>query len=442
MKKIKESSLFVEGIKKTVGAGLCYPSRFNKFYKFILTATSIFICSNIAAFSQSVTNSETLASSNNAFALDLFHSMSKAGNLVFSPYSISTALAMAWTGSRKNTETQMAQVLHFSGGQKEIGKEFKQLQKSLNDIGKKGDVELDIANSLWLNKDFQFNDTYLEDVGKNYAAKLSKLDFNDTVSATNTINQWIEHKTDKKIKDLLKPNDLSQSANEKMGIVLVSAVYFLGNWVKQFEINQTHPRPFYLLNGSPVTVQMMTQTESFSMAKNNEAQILELPYQGEKLSMILILPNKRDGLTGLEKDLTSEKLNNWFSSLRKNEVFVRIPKFKLTYGAIDLIPGLKSLGITDAFDKQLADFSGMLPPKYSALNKLYIKFVLHKAYIAIDETGTEAAAATGSGGVLALGSTIGNTIFDADHPFLFLILSKQTNGIIFWGRITDPTFLE
>jgi len=368
--------------------------------------------------------------------------MNKAGNLVFSPYSITTALAMAWTGARNNTSTQMAQALHFSCNQKKIGQEFHQLQKSLNELGKQRDVELDIANSLWLNMDFQFNNTYLNDVKKDYAANLKKLDFKDTVSATNTINQWVEQKTNEKIKDLLKPSDLSTSANEKMGMVLVNAVYFLGNWAKQFEVKQTQPEHFYLQNGSPITVQMMNQTDSFSISKNEEAQILELPYKGSKLSMILILPNKKDGLPVLEQSLTSEKLDSWISTLRNNQVTIRIPKFKLTYGVVDLIPGLKWLGITDAFDKQIADFYEMLSPKYSTLEKLYIKFVFHKACISVDEKGTEAAAATDIGGVVDLVSIMDITTFDADHPFLFFIRDKQTNSILFMGRMADPTFCQ
>jgi len=339
--------------------------KMNKWKIIILSFAFLFSFSGSLAFCQSPLKPETLSASNNVFALDLFHTMNKAGNLVFSPYSITTALAMAWTGARNNTSTQMAQALHFSCNQKKIGQEFHQLQKSLNELGKQRDVELDIANSLWLNMDFQFNNTYLNDVKKDYAANLKKLDFKDTVSATNTINQWVEQKTNEKIKDLLKPSDLSTSANEKMGMVLVNAVYFLGNWAKQFEVKQTQPEHFYLQNGSPITVQMMNQTDSFSISKNEEAQILELPYKGSKLSMILILPNKKDGLPVLEQSLTSEKLDSWISTLRNNQVTIRIPKFKLTYGVVDLIPGLKWLGITDAFDKQIADFYEMLSPKYS-----------------------------------------------------------------------------
>jgi len=414
----------------------------SKLLKQILIAISVIGLTISSAFCQTASQPEALASSNNAFALDLFHTMNKAGNLVFSPYSISTALAMAWTGARNNTDAQMAQALHFSGGQKKIGEEFQQLQKGLNDIGKQGDVELNIANSLWLSKDFQFSTQFLDDVKKNYSAKLSELDFNDTVSASNTINQWVEQKTNGKIKDLLKPRDLSSSGNEKMGMALVNAVYFLGNWVKRFEVKQTHPMPFYLQNGNPVTVQMMNQSNVFSLSRNEEAQVLELPYEGRELSMVLILPNKKDGLTALENNLTLEKLQGWLSTSRQEDVNVNIPKFKLTFGVIDLIPNLKSLGIADAYDIDKSDFSGMLSQKYSLLEKLCIKFVLHKAFISVDEKGTEAAAATAVGMFGIDVPAIMPIQFKADHPFLFLIRAKKTDNILFMGRMADPTFCQ
>ncbi len=375
-------------------------------------------------------DSQVVVRGNSRFALDLYAKLkAQQGNLFFSPYSISTALGMTYAGARGDTAAQMAKVLHFELPQERLHPGFAALINDLNAAGKKGDYQLSIANALWGQKSCGFLKEFLDLTRSRYGAGLNEVDFKKaTETARKTINAWVEKQTRDKIKNLIKPGVL----NALTKLVLTNAIYFKGNWTLKFEEQQTREEPFTLANGSKLDVAMMHQTAEFRYTQGDDFQALELPYAGERLSMMVLLPVKFDGLAAFEKRLTTENLARWLSTLRHQEVVVAIPKFKMTWEfRLDRV--LKSMGMAGAFS-QGADFSGMTGRK-----DLFISAVLHKAFVDVNEEGTEAAAATGV--LMELKAAIPvrpPPVFRADRPFVFLIRDVRSGSILFIGRVADP----
>ena len=371
----------------------------------------------------------SVATGNNQFALQLYGKLAgekKNENLFFSPYSISTALAMTYAGARGETEKQMADVLHFTLPQERLHAAFGSFEKGLNEQGKAGVFELTVANALWPQKGFKFLDSFTGLVNKNYSAGLNEVDYvSDTEGARKTINKWIEDKTKNKIKDLIKQGMLDKMTR----MVLTNAIYFKGRWQLEFDKKDTKDLPFHIFASQEKNVPMMTIKKDFRFADLKDFQILELGYKGDALSMILMLPKEVEGIGNLEKSITSENLDSWLAKMRKQEVTVSLPRFKNTC-EFSLADTLRSRGMTDAFSGN-ADFSGMTGNK-----DLFISAVVHKAFIEVNEEGTEAAAATGV--VMRLTAARQETIFQADHPFIFLIKDNKTNSILFMGRLQDP----
>lgn len=403
-----------------------------------ILAAAAFIClagEQPAAIKQK--DVQALAEGNNQFALDLYAKLrSNEGNLFFSPYSISTALAMTYSGARGATAAQMGQVLHFptQGDKQLLGNEriaaaFGELQKGLKTQADKKGYELSVANALWGQDGYDFLDGFLEVVETNYGGRLSEVDFvAATEKARTTINAWVEKKTKNKIKELIKPGVL----NAMTRLVLTNAIYFKGAWAAPFQEAATHPAPFTLADGEKVDVPMMNQSDKFKYAEAESAQILELPYGDDELSMVILLPKKTDGLSDFEKNLTPRSLSDWLGGLQERKVVVSIPKFKMT-SQFSMASVLKSMGMTDAFAPGAADFSGM-----NGRKDLFISAVVHEAYVEVNEEGTEAAAATGVVMRLTSAPMDRPPVFRADHPFLFLIRHKQTGSILFIGRVTNP----
>jgi len=366
--------------------------------------------------------------SNNEFALDLYAKLKdEPRNLFFSPYSISTALAMTYAGARGETEKQMAEVLHFTLEQKYLHPAFSKLQRSLNERGGKGAYELTVSNALWGQKGYGFLKEFLEIIKTNYDGGLNEVNFvGATESARKTINAWVERETNNKIKDIIGPGVLSSMTR----LVLTNAIYFKGNWARQFEKDRTKEAPFTLLSGEKVNIPMMNQKAEFNYMESEDFQGLELPYMDNELSMFILLPKEIEGLSELEKSFTAENLSNWTGKLHKGEVIVSVPKFKMTcqFGLADI---LKSMGMKDAFSGK-ADFSGM-----TGKRDLFISAVIHKAFVDVNEEGTEAAAATA---VVMRMTSIGPQIpvFRADHPFVFLIRDNHSGSILFIGRVMNP----
>ncbi|MFW6159469.1 MAG: serpin family protein [Planctomycetota bacterium] len=367
---------------------------------------------------------------NNEFACDLYAKLrGQDGNLFFSPYSISTALAMTYAGARGNTAKQMADVLHFTVEGDDLHRAMGGLVDDLNEAGEKGAYDLTVANALWAQKGYRFLDAFTNLVTESYDAGLNLVNFaGATEPARKTINHWVEEKTNDKIKDLLKRGIL----NHRTRLVLTNAIYFKGNWASQFEEKRTKDRPFTLADGTKKKAPMMYQREEFRHGANELCQTLELPYEGEDLSMLVLLPKTIDGLPALEKKLSPDQIETWAKRMRKREVRVHLPKFKMTR-EFNLGRTLQAMGMTDAFSPAAADLSGMDGSK-----RLFISDVVHKAFVDVNEEGTEAAAATA---VAVEAESVGPlpVTFRADHPFLFLIRDNRTGSLLFLGRVSDPT---
>ncbi|XP_077209581.1 leukocyte elastase inhibitor-like [Paroedura picta] len=379
---------------------------------------------------------EPLASANGHFALDLFQKFGEAnptGNIFYSPVSICTAMAMVFLGARGNTATQLAKTLHFDGVE-DLHSQFQKLNADLNKSGTP--YILTVANRLYGEKTYTFLQDFLTNTQKLYGAELSAVDFQNAASeARKQINQWVEEQTGGKIRDLLPEGTVSEMTR----LVLVNAVYFKGNWEEQFEVGMTEEIPFRLNKKEKKTVKMMYMSKKlpFRYIPELKLSILELPYKGKELSMIVLLPDDIDdnstGLEQLEKALTLAELQKWTDPRMMtyfSDVRVYLPKFKLeeTY---DLKSYFSALGVRDVFDSSKADLSGM-----SGCRDLHLSKILHKSFIEVNEEGTEAAAATA--GITLLCSLPMEEVFNADHPFLFFIRENTNRNILFLGRVASP----
>lgn len=399
--------------------------------KFTCLTLIIILISLFSSFAFANTNEDLqiVVKGNSDFGFDLYQELKGGkGNLFFSPYSISTALAMTYAGARGQTEKEMAEVLHVSLQQEPLHSSFLKLQSELNAIQNKGHIKLSIANSLWAQEGYHFLDTFFDLSKKNYGAGLNFVDFATQIEvARKTINIWVEDKTQQKIKELIKPNMIDSFTT----LVLCNAVYFKGDWLSQFDKKRTIDADFYASPDKTIKVSMMSQKSKFKFKDFNDFSAIELPYDGNDLSMIVFLPKKVDKLVNLERNLTNENVKNWISEISRSyesEILVSLPKFKTTC-EFELADVLIEMGMPHAFAD--ADFSGMTGKK-----DLFISKVIHKAFVDVNEEGTEAAAATAVVMQLAISRPL---TFRADHPFVFLIRENQTGSILFIGRIVDPT---
>jgi serine protease inhibitor len=365
---------------------------------------------------------------NTEFALELYQELhGLEGNLIFSPYSISTALAMTYAGARADTQTQMASALHFLTDRDHIHPAFAQLSEELEKAGKKGQVQLQIANTLWPREGYKLLKAFLALTKRFYKVRITPVDFEDGEKARQTINAWVEERTGNKIRDLIAAGVLDDATR----LVLVNAIYCKGIWAIQFDPAMTTTAPFQPEPNVEIQVQMMTRKHSFMYAEEDGLQILELPYAGENLSMLLLLPGEVNGLSKVEESLAVKTLDKWTRNLQETEVEVWLPRFELKF-PFRLDDTLKSMGMQNAFSTK-ADFSGM-----DGSQELYLGAVLHKAFVAVNEQGTEAAAATAVV-MQTKALAFSPIIFRADHPFVFLILEKTTGSILFIGRVVNPT---
>ena len=370
---------------------------------------------------------EATVRGNNAFAFDLYSVVSsRGGNLFISPYSISSALAMTYVGARADTAAQMAHVLHYDLAPDRLHKSFSELSRLFNAGGKS--YRLSVANALWSQVGFKFLPEYVSITEKYYDAGLKEVDFvYHTEEARLTINRWVEGKTENKIVDLIGPNVLDPLTR----LVLTNAIYFKGQWEKQFRPEQTKEAPFYLSAENQVAVPFMHQTGTFRYAEAANAQVLELPYSGNELAMTILLPKPDSSVSELEAAIQADGIESILTELFPDRVSVSIPRFKFE-AELSLSGYLQQLGMTDAFDENTADFSGISD------TFLYITHVLHKAFIEVNEEGTEAAAAT----AVVMGTKSIQVDppreFMADRPFLFLIRDLRTGSILFMGRMANP----
>ena len=371
-------------------------------------------------------NNVSLIDANNQFAFDFYSHVSQESdeNIFFSPWSISTAFAIAFEGAKGHTADEIKQIFGFPHNYEKRTNEFKSAMDSLNQNDSK--YQLLFANAMWLAEKFQPHEEYVDAVTNFYDGEISTVDFisNDGVDQ---INAWVEDKTQEKIKDILEDD----STDEDTRLAITNAIYFKGNWVTQFSEDHTEDYSFWNGEiGNTVSLMHLDPT-SFNYTQTEELQILKMPYDGDRLSMLVLLPNENNGLNKMEESLSLENLNSWQERLRLQKVEVFMPKFKMetTY---DLKPLLIEMGMPIPFSEGMADFSGLAP-----IN-LFISQAVHKAFVDVNEEGTEAAAATAIVVSTESSSKPQFPVFRADHPFVFLIQDDSTGNILFIGRMINP----
>jgi len=418
----------------------------------------------------SESESETLTAGNTEFAVKLYHALSEKnnGNIFFSPYSISLAFAMIYAGAENETEMQIAESLCFNLSQDRLHPVFNNLDQEIASRGEKEDENifiLNIVNAMWGQKDYYFLPSYLDILAENYGAELKLVDFyNDPEVSRIAVNEWVSENTGYKIKDILSKGAVSSSVK----FILTNAIYFKALWKYQFDKKETHDDLFYPVNDAgssqkrivgsslrlePTTVPMMTQKGFFNYTEGDGYQAVELPYyitalseisisaeeecqsQDEELSMVIILP-EAEKFTEFEEELSadkfrviSENLKNETSSC-KIKVELTMPKFSYESGSISLREILTNIGMPVAFTSD-ADLSGM-----DGTYNLSIGDAVHKAFISVDENGTEAGSVTVI--VSPVSSPDEPVIMNINRPFIFFIRDIETETVLFLGRVMNP----
>jgi len=370
---------------------------------------------------------EPFVAGHTTFALDLHRRLAQPdANLICSPYSATAALALAHSGARGSTAQQIAATLGFPAPD-DLQSALARIRASLTNASRQKQVELATANGLWAQQDYGFTGEFLQHTRDAFAAEAQLVDFTSRQDATRArINSWVGRQTRGKITDALPPGIPSADTR----LVFVNTLYFKGQWASRFARRHTHNKPFRVAPERTVSVPMMRQSLVALYAESETAQIVELPYAGSGLSMIVLLPRSPDGLAQMEQQLSWNHLTNWMAAAQWRTVDLELPRFKLL-SRLPLIPALSALGLTDAFDPAKADFTGMTPRR-----PLWIIFLHQCALVEVNEEGTTAAAATSGG--LACSSQPRPATFHADHPFLFFIRDNPTGAILFLGRVTNP----
>ncbi len=378
----------------------------------------------------------------NRFALDIYEPLrEESGNLFLSPFSIAVCLAMAGAGARGETARQIFEALHLPADDERSHAGLGDLIRRLSQEREGRAYRIEIADSFWGQIGYGFFDAFLDLIRTRYEGELHEVDFErEPESARLAINRWVEEKTQGRIRDIMSPGLM----HPLLRLVLVNAIYFKGAWDVPFEESLTHSAPFMTGPGRYVEAAMMNRTHDVGYFEDDDCQAIELPYRGisnslppyveDVLSMVVFLPRKTDGLRAFEKSLDADRLMRALNRLKKLEVELFLPKFRLE-SQFELGQTLRAMGIRDAFAMGTADFSGMADREDLAISEM-----IHNSFVAVNEAGTEAAAATISDW---LGEGEGfeappPVVFRADHPFLFLIREVETASILFLGRVADP----
>ncbi len=372
-----------------------------------------------------------LALGNRQFAFDFYHAVQgEYENLFYSPHSLSQAIAMAYGGARNQTERQMAETLHFTMPQERLHPAFNVLEIELAGHDSEG-FRLDIANATWGQAGFDFLPGYLDLLAENYGAGLRLLDFeNNPESARLTINGWVSDQTEDKIKDLLPEG----SVIDLTRLVLTNAIYFKAKWAFPFPPSNTADGTFHLLDGSTVTAWMMSNRTDYRAAEREGHVAVELPYQGSQVVMLILVPDA-GRFEEFESKLSPELLSEVLGALQPGDTQVTLPKFSFET-TFDLGQALAGMGMPDAFSEGRADFSGINGQDCPSGDPgcLFIQYVAHKAFVAVDEEGTEASAATG----IVVGDVSMPRLITVDRPFIFVIYDHGTETILFVGRVLNP----
>jgi serpin B len=383
---------------------------------------------------------ESLTAGNAHFGIDVYQQWVDAneGNLFFSPHSLSTVMAMVYAGAQKETATQMREALSFRPDDSELHRAFNHLNRTLTDEGtdkektqdgeNSGDpFQLNLAQGLWVQPDFPVKQAYLETLASQYGAAMQTAPFaSDAEQARQTINQWVAEKTADKIKDLLPEGSVQSNTR----LMLTDTIYFKAGWKMPFQSSQTSEGTFTNLDGSTSQTPMMSQRARSGMrhAKTGSWQAVEMPYVGGSTSMLLIVPDAGT-FDSVESNLSTAFLRKVVDRLDGKAVHLTMPKFEMSSG-FSAKKMLSELGMASAFNPDEANFSAMSPA-----DKLFIQDVQHKAYITVDEEGTEAAAASAAG--MGITSMPQYTKVTVDRPFIFAIRHRETGAILFMGRVAS-----
>ncbi len=369
-----------------------------------------------------------ISQANHLFTFDLYKTLAaEPGNLFFSPLSIQVILALTFLGAKDNTARQMARGLRIPEDTAVVEDGVGALMNRLQEIN---DVRLDVANRIYLKAGYPIKEGFNSSASR-FKAGVEEVDFLEEPKARKTINDWVESKTNHKIKEIIPSGIL----NGLTRLVLVNAIYFRGDWQTKFKKHRTFPVPFHSADGSTKNVDMMSLEEHLKYSERSDlnCQVLLLPYKGERFSMLILLPREVNGLASLEEKLADFSLQDTLNNLQGTNVHAQLPKFKIEYSK-ELTSVLTKLGMTDMFENA-ANFTGITDAEHLKVDK-----VLHKAFVEVNEEGTEAAAATGLSIMPFSGKLWIPPLIDfrADHPFVFLILDQQTKTVLFAGRCSDP----
>ena len=380
-----------------------------------LTDTACFIPSTngVAPVIPTEINFQDSVKANNQFAIDYYKQINDDQNIFFSPWSITSAFAILNEGARGNTAAEIQNVFGLEENSKE---DFKAINEILNQENPGYTIE--VANSLWLAQDFTLHSDYVDTVQTYYDGVIEKVDFAD--NGTDVINDWVSDKTRQKIPELFSP-----PLDPNTRLVVANAIYFNGTWSMPFDEKNTHDDKFIISPGVDVTIPFMNKDSIYNHTATEQFQMIELPYESDDASMLILLPDRIDGIKSIETELTAENLAKWRSQMTDSRLFLQIPKFTLET-EYNLVKDLMELGITDAFGP--ADFSGI------SSESLFIDRAVHKAFVDVNEKGTEAAAATGGAMATSMPPT-----FRADHPFVFVIHENETGNILFLGKVVNPS---
>jgi serpin B len=424
-----------------------------KFLPMLVVLAAIAFTMSVQAFSAPLQSPENFAADAiNSLGIELMHTTARPNaNALISPYSIQTALVMAYAGADGQTREEMKRVLHLMDEDEQTHRSFAALQRDLESVvqrsvervtnmqayGRTNDaITLAVANRLFGQQGYDFRPTFLDLLKTNYHAPLQQMDFvHDAPAATKTINDWVTEQTRQRIQNLIPAGALDAMTR----LVLANAVYFKAPWENPFPASATTPQPFHANGGEPVNVPTMSIKKSFGYAKQNGLTIVSLPYSGGEIQFLIILPDDANGLAKAEADLKSSQVADW-AKLPAQQVKLFLPKFKIAPPTLPLGEALQSLGMTTAFDKPRgsANFDRMAPRRPN--DYLYISRVFHKTYLDLDENGTEAAAATAV--VMATRSAIIRepepVEVRVDRPFLFAIQHRDSGACLFLGHVTDP----
>ena len=379
-------------------------------------------------------DAESLEDDHNDFALALFERLrSRDRNLFLSPFSIRIALAMAYAGAKGETAVQMRRALRFGSSDDTLHSHLSGLLRRLN-AAPADKCTLAIANSLWSQDGLPVRPEFVERVARHYGGGLNVVDFRQQPETARVqINRWVEQETRGRIQDLLSGG----SVNTATRLVLANAVYFKGTWVLRFPKAATREEPFQVEGGGTVTAPLMYQREEFRYLQDRGFQAVDLDFEGGAVSMMVLLPDKKDGIQKLESRLTAEMFRDCVPRMFTYDVHLFLPRFRMTWGTRDVAAELQALGMRLPFDPVHADFSGIsghTPPHEDSVN---LSAVFHQAGVEVNEEGAEAAAATALTG-LCTGAGPREVTFRADHPFLFAIRDTTSGAILFLGRVADP----